>query len=116
MEIIYKAFDGKEFNNEKDCLNYERINGIKAIPMWNCDGNRVHETCKAKIVFLKDEASTEIFLNAAKASNDEDCCGIDEYDTGLFCWNESESRYTYFDRNDIEIITKAIQELDKEGL
>lgn len=24
MDIIYKAFDGKEFEEEKDCLYYER--------------------------------------------------------------------------------------------
>lgn len=31
MEIVYRAFDGKEFQHEDDCLNYERQQEVKAL-------------------------------------------------------------------------------------
>lgn len=42
MEIIYRAFDGKEFQHEDDCLEYERQQEIKALNLqsrfFNFDG------------------------------------------------------------------------------
>lgn len=42
MEIIYRAFDGKEFQREDDCLEYERQQEIKALNLqsrfFNFDG------------------------------------------------------------------------------
>jgi len=42
MEIIYRAFDGKEFKNEDECLSYEHQQEIKALNLqsrfFNFDG------------------------------------------------------------------------------
>lgn len=44
MEIIYKAFDGKVFNDEEKCLNYETENLIKNnhLIFLDEDGNRLN--------------------------------------------------------------------------
>lgn len=35
MEIIYRAKDGKEFDNEYECENYERSLCIHTFKMWD---------------------------------------------------------------------------------
>lgn len=38
MKIIYRAYDGKEFQNKEECINYERIVLSDDFVMYGTDG------------------------------------------------------------------------------
>ena len=39
MKIVYRAFDGTEFNDEADCKSYEYTKTRKSIVMLDCNGD-----------------------------------------------------------------------------
>ena len=39
MDIIYRANDGKEFDSEDECIDYERKIKLHTFKMWDVDAN-----------------------------------------------------------------------------
>ena len=93
MEIIYKAFDGKEFNSVTECAAYEEQ--MHKLKMWFKDG-KTTSTEEAFVVELDNENDTRIFIERCdNEGSDHDGIEFDEYtaDTGLFVWDMNACKY-----------------------
>ena len=113
MQIIYRAIDGKEFDNEADCCYHESEIADNVI-MLNRDNKRVYETSKAFLVWLRDEDANLAFHAMARAEGDDAVKSITEgEDYGLFYWDEGLEEYRWIDPDMAEGIL-AIRDLMKE--
>ena len=113
MQIIYRAFDGKEFDNEADCCYYEST--TSEYVMWDRNGKEVYdktETEKAFVLYLPEENSARAFLEMAKATGDTGCNGLDLDCRGLFFWDEWNEEYRYVDENERRAIASASQYIE----
>lgn len=100
MEIIYRAFDGKEFNTVTECAAYEEQ--MHKLKMWFING-KTTSTEEAFVVKLDNEEDTRIFIEKCDAvGSDHTGIEFDEYtaDTGLFIWDSNRCEYFCID-NDI---------------
>lgn len=96
MKVIYEAFDGTQFDNEPNCLDYERAKGKADIIMLDCNGNSVEKTNSAAFVWLKDERSAAFFHSLARDCGDLIAASsIPEGESGFFFWDECNERYQY---------------------
>jgi hypothetical protein len=55
MKIVYRAFDGTEFNDEVSCKSYEYRKTKKSIVMLDCNGDTAPTPAQAALVWLKVE-------------------------------------------------------------
>lgn len=96
MKIIYEAFDGTQFDNEPECLDYEKVKGKADIVMLDCNGNPVKKTDSAAFVWLRDEHSAALFHSLARDCGDLVAAStIQEEECGFFFWDECNERYQY---------------------
>jgi hypothetical protein len=96
MKIVYRAFDGTEFNDEPSCKSYEYTKTKKSIVMLDCKGNIAHSPVQAALVWLKDEEANEAFHALAKECGDEEAANtISKYDFGVFYWDEGLEEYRW---------------------
>lgn len=94
MKIVYKAFDGTEFNDEAACKSYEYTKTKKSIVMLDWNGDTAPTPAQAAFVWLKDEEANEAFRALAKECGDEQSANtIGEYDFGVFYWDEGREEY-----------------------
>ena len=115
MQIIYRAIDGKEFDNEPDCC-YHESQIVDGIIMLNRDNKRVFETSKAFLVWLKDENSNLAFHAMARAEGDDFVKSITEgEDYGLFYWDEGLEEYRWLDRDMIDGLIKMKDLVEEKG-
>ena len=113
MQIIYRAIDGKEFDNEADCCYHESEIADNVI-MLNRDNKRVYETSKAFLVWLRDEDANLAFHAMARAEGDDAVKSITEgEDWGLYYWDEGLEEYRWIDPDMAEGIL-AIRDLMQE--
>lgn len=109
MQIIYRAFDGKEFDNEADCCYHESTLRDSYV-MWDRNGKRVEDqtdTEKAFVLYLPYVYSAEMFLATAKSMGDTGCNGLDVDCRGLFFWDEWNEEYRYVDDDERRGIASA---------
>lgn len=112
MEIIYRTFDGKEFDNEADACFHESV-VLGGIKMWNRDGKEVNETEKAFVVYLANEAASDGFFALAEAQGDTNIHGLTRgMDYGLFFWDEWNEEYRYLDQEEQTAIAAAVTYLN----
>ena len=93
MEIIYRAFDGKEFNTVTECAAYEEKS--RKVKMWFKDG-KTTLTDNAYVVKLDSEDDVRVFVDKCENENSyHDGIEFDEYtaDTGLFVWDFGRDEY-----------------------
>lgn len=115
MQIIYRAFDGKEFDNEADCC-YHEFESMDGIVMLNLRGNVVQETKSAFLVWLKDENANRAFHALARVQRDDDVHSICEgEDYGLFYWDEGLEEYRWLDTDLINGIIKIKGLVEEKG-
>jgi hypothetical protein len=96
MKVIYEAFDGTQFDNEPECLDYERVKGKADIVMLDCNGNSAKQTASAAFVWLRDEHSAALFHSLARDCGDLVAAStIQEEECGFFFWDEYNERYQY---------------------
>lgn len=100
MEIIYRAFDGKEFDNEADCCYHESTT-MDRVKMWNRSGMPTNETSCAFVVYLADEDASRAFLAMAKTQGDNEASSICDGDYGIFYWDECEGIYRFIDEDEL---------------
>ena len=91
MELIYRAWDGTEFDERSTCEKYEYNNPY--VLMYRSTG-RTSDTNKALVVVLRKDDDAENFIKMCKVQ-DTDYKGITEEDCGLYVWGEDEGRYFY---------------------
>lgn len=113
MEIIYRAFDGKEFNSVTECAAYEEQ--MHKLKMWFKDG-KTTSVDGAYVVKLENENEVKIFVDKCDKVG-SDCTGIgyDEYeaDIGLFAWDSNRCEYFYIDES---VLKSLIHYLKDEHL
>jgi hypothetical protein len=107
MKIVYKAFDGTEFNDEPACKSYEYTKTKKSIVMLDCNGDVAPTPAQAIVVWLKDREANEIFHALAKECGDEEAANtISKYDFGVFYWDEGLEEYRWLSQDILDGLTK----------
>lgn len=110
MEIIYKAFDGKEFNTVTECAAYEEQ--MHKLKMWFING-KTTSTEEAFVVKLDDEEDTRIFIEKCDAvGSDHSGIGYNEYDAdiGLFAWDPNRCEYFFIDNNTLNALIHYLKD------
>ena len=116
MKVIYKAFDGTEFDNELSCVEYEKMTKDRCVIMMDCGKILVTNTECAAVVWLKDEDSAEIFHNMAKENNDEDAAHtIPKYECGFFFWDEFNEKYVWVSNESLNCLNALREEVRARG-
>ena len=116
MKVIYEAFDGTQFDNEPDCLDYEHKKGKADIVMLDCNGNSVTKTNSAAFVWLKDEHSATLFHSLARDIGDlVPASTIREGECGFFFWDESGERYQYISEESLNCLNTLRSEVILRG-
>ena len=113
MEIIYRAFDGKEFDDEEECLNYElkvkteNFTKSNHLAFFDEEGNRIN----ISIFKALNEAefmsiSTENAFEIVERVGNKFCL---EYpsDCGLWQWDDDHDKWVTVDYK-IEELTKIL--------
>ena len=115
MQIIYRAIDGKEFDNEADCCYHESEIADNVI-MLNRDNERVYETSRAFLVWLSDENANLAFHAMARAEGDDAVHSITEgEDYGLYYWDEGYECYRWLDTDMIDGLIKMKRLVEERG-
>lgn len=110
MEVIYRAFDGKEFDTVTECSIYEEQN--RKLKMWFTDG-KTNLTDKALVVKLDDENATRAFVDKCENENSyHDGIEFDEYtaDTGLFVWDTNRDEYFGIDSEALKALIHCLKD------
>ena len=117
MKVIYEAFDGTQFNNEPECLEYEHEKGRADIVMLDCCGNPVTKTDSAALVWLRDEHSAALFHSLARDIGDLVAAStIQEEEYGYFFWDECKDRYQYIPEETINGLIALRTEVNLRGI
>lgn len=97
MEIIYRAKDGKEFDNEADCVYHERQSEIEIeIEMYDEHGSQTKDVEVAMIVHLQTDEQTHYFRQL-NWTHDIEPEGIAEGDKGWFYWDNDHYAWIDYD-------------------
>lgn len=105
--VKYKAYDGAEFDTEAECLAHESESGLY---MFDADGQRVHSTRDAMIVYIAPGAKhayrtfykmceMEDISYGGVVEDEDDAREKDEegLDDMLYIWDEWEDYYRIVD-------------------
>lgn len=107
MKIVYRAFDGAEFDSESACKGYEHTKTNKSIVMLDCMGDAAPTPAEAAWVWLKDINANEAFHALAKECGDEEAANtISKYDIGAFYWDEEHEEYRWLSQTFLDNIAK----------
>jgi hypothetical protein len=107
MKIVYRAFDGAEFDNEAACKSYEYTKLKKGIVMLDCNGDTAPTPAQAALVWLKDAEANEAFHALAKECEDEEAAStISKHDFGVFYWDEGLEEYRWLPQDVLDGLTK----------
>ena len=115
MKIIYRARDGKDFDNELDCLKHE--NDISnTVIMLNRNNEVVDRTSQGFLVWLKDENANLVFHAMAEADGDDAVGSIMKgEDYGLYYWDEGYECYRWIDTDMIDGLIKMKRLVEERG-
>ena len=115
MKIIYRARDGKDFDNELDCLKHE--NDISnTVIMLNRNNEVVDRTSRAFLVWLKNESANLAFHAMARDEGDDAAKSITEgEDYGLYYWDEGYECYRWVDTDMIDGLIKMKRLVEERG-
>ena len=96
MRIVYIAFDGKEFDKEEVCREYEE-NLRDTFVMWDRKGNETDDPDHAMFLLLKTEGAGAAFIKACE-SHGTYSAGICDGDIGFFYWDDWNETYRYLEK------------------
>lgn len=116
MKVVYRAFDGVEFDNEPACKSYEYTKTRKSIVMLDCNGNTAPTPAQAALVWLKDEDANEAFHALAKECGDEEAANtISKYDFGVFYWDEGLEEYHWLSQDILDGLSELKHAVEAVG-
>jgi hypothetical protein len=116
MKIVYKAFDGTEFNDEAACKSYEYTKTKRSIVMLDCNGDAAPTPAQAALVWLKDEDANEAFHALAKECGDEEAANtISKYDFGVFYWDEGLEEYRWLSQDILDGLSELRRAVEAVG-
>lgn len=109
MRIVYVAFDGKQFDREEECREYEET--LKStFVMWTREALLVTNPDYATFVLLKTEGAGAAFIKVCEAQG-TDSAGIQEGDIGFFYWDEWNEEYRYLEKPLLDAIETILHNL-----
>ena len=91
MKIIYKAWNGTEFDEKDACEKYEYDN--PCVLMYDNAG-RTSKSDEAFVVVLRNDNDAKNFIELCEAQG-TDYEGITEDDYGLYVWDDNKEEYFY---------------------
>lgn len=113
MEIIYRAIDGKEFDNEADCCYHESVLQDSII-MLNRAGCPTKVTEEAFVLWLRDVDANLAFHAIAEKQGDDQISSIMKgEDYGLFMWDECREEYLWVDDEQLHCLMVAKEMIDE---
>ena len=87
MKIIYRSYDGEEFDTEEECIEYE--DNYSPIRMWSKIGRTTKiEDCSVVVIETNESVQKFCDISRVEGLTYE---GIDE--PGLYFWNSEDLRY-----------------------
>lgn len=92
-ETVWEATDGKIFEDEDECYEYEALLLLSDIPCWDYKMRPCKDLENVMYVYLKDIVATDKFLKTNKLM-DSYCYGIDVGDVGWFEYNGNVDMWT----------------------
>lgn len=110
MEIIYRAWDGKEFDSVTECAAYEEQ--MHKLKMWFKDG-KTTSTEEAFVVKLENENDTRIFIERCdNEGSDHEGIESNEYgaDIGLFVWDMNACQYFEMDGEVLDALVHYLKD------
>lgn len=110
MDIIYRAFDGKEFDSVTECAAYEEKS--RKVKMWFKNG-KTDLADKAYVVKLDNENDVRAFVDKCNNENSgHDGIEFNEYitDPGLFVWDFGRDEYFRIDDSVLEALIHCLKD------
>lgn len=121
MELIYRAWDGKEFKTAEDCINHEEAirGGVK---MWDTTGRRTDDVSMAVVISIRNEKSMLAFhqmcyeyAETELAGKDKDAAkrligGLEEDISGCFYWDDYKDEYRWIDEDLLKPLVSLARE------
>lgn len=87
MEILYRAFDGRTFNNADECLRHEKENPL--FRMWGEDGETTKTGNALVVEILNEYKGADAFIELCKSCGDSCYNGIDKFSCrGIYIWDD----------------------------
>ena len=83
MEIIYRSFDGMDFDTAEKCIEHEQKHA--RFKMWSEDGMTT-DPSMSRIVWISTHGADA--FTALCHREDVTCDGIDTGDMGAFIWSD----------------------------
>ena len=113
MEIIYRTFDGEEFDNEADAAYHE--NEIKdGLIMLTIDGEPTDRTEATCFLYCKTEKARVCFAHLAEEQSDETVKFDTDKMTGFFFWDRDLEAYLPMSWSYATLFANAITTIEKE--
>ena len=106
MKIMYQSFDGKFFDTQEECVEYE--NTFASLEMYTTEG-RTDAVEEALVVCLHDEKEANLFIAKCYEKNALSH-GIQEGDKGMFIWNFYNEEYVYVDPSVAEALKEYFRD------
>ena len=102
MKIIYKAWDGTEFDERDACEKYEYDN--PCVLMYS-DAGRTSKADEALVILLENDGDAKRYINLCEEQNTEPY-GIAEDNYGLYVWDNNQEEYFYVS----ELVEEALKQ------
>lgn len=119
MKVIYRAFDGTEFDTRIACEKYEAV-WLQTPQMCNADGVAVEKFREAFCVRITNEYEAEWLKNQVAKDpmiEDDDKRTFSKYDVedmiGIWNWNTNETIYQLVDPRVVKFIEETAKTNDK---
>lgn len=109
MKVIYRSFDGQDFDTAEECLFHEKEEPL--FRMWDKSG----ETEKVEngyVVELNSNAAVEKFIELSQESGSE-YCGIDG--VGLYVWDENNFEFVNVNSYELSALHAYFISQEKRG-
>ena len=113
MEIIYRAVDGREFNNAYECVEHEKKHCM--FLMYDRNG-RVNNPNDSNIVFFKDDDLVSAKDNFIKVCENYDVTteGIERYSNyTLYLWSTEAMQWVPIESDDLGAIREFVEDKDR---
>lgn len=106
MKIIYKAWDGTEFDKRSACEKYEHDN--PCVLMYDNAG-RTSKSDEAFVVVLRNDNDAEKFIELCEEQGTMSD-GITKDCHGLYVWDDIEEKYFYISDRIEEALKKYFED------
>lgn len=109
MKICYKSFDGKEFNTEKECLEYEKNLDFK---MYAPKG-QTNDADVCYVVDIKTPEAAENFIKTCVKMKTPRR-GVRRNHAGVYAWSLSYKKYFLLEPLTFEALKQYIKDTETQ--